>query len=148
MICEATDFVYPLLADIYYPLIAQSQYGQIKKQWILDRSVACNADPFGSAGTEEVDPKVFLQNAGKLISRSKGDIRTSSTGQSHAVNNILITNIRDTHGNLIYKETAGARAGKGTLYEIATLDPTVGPFGNVEFYRMLWRRTENQSVSE
>jgi len=49
---------------------------------------------------------------------------------------------------LIYKETAGPRAGKGTIYEIGTLEPFIGPFGDIEYYRMLWRRSENQDVND
>lgn len=148
MLCDTTDFIYPMCADIYYPLLSQNQYGQVNKQWVFDRTVACSATPVGGAGSEEMDPKVFLQYTNKLIVRTRNDIRTSLRGDLHAVNNILITNIKDSHGNLIYKETAGARSGKGTLYEVGTVEPFTGPFGDIESYKMLWRRTENQSVGD
>ena len=49
---------------------------------------------------------------------------------------------------MIYKETAGPRSGKGTIYEMATVEPFTGPFGSVEYFKMLWRRTENQTVGD
>jgi hypothetical protein len=49
---------------------------------------------------------------------------------------------------LVYKETAGPRAGRGTIYEVGTLEPFVGPFGDIEYFKMLWRRTENQTVGD
>lgn len=147
-ICESTDFMYPMLADIYYPIISQGNYGEIEKSWIFDRTIACNASTVGGAGTEEIKPEVFFQHENKLVSRSRTDIRISSNEAKEAKTNVLITNIRSSSGELIYKETAGPRSGRGTIYEVATLEPFVGPFGNIEYYKMLWRRTENQAVGD
>lgn len=146
--CASPDFLYPMKADIYYPIITQNQYGQAKKNWVFDRTVVCNATPVGGAGTEELKPEVFLQYKDKLIARSKQDLRISSNDEGNADSNILITNIRTANDVLIYKETAGPRAGKGTIFEIATLEPLMGPFNNIEYYKMLWRRSENQDVDD
>jgi hypothetical protein len=145
--CEV-DFLYPMKADIYYPIISQNQYGQPNKNWVFDRTVACNATPVGGAGTEEIKPEVFLQYKDKLVARTKSDLRISSTDQLNAETNILITNIRSSNDLLIYKETAGPRAGRGTIYEIGTLEPFIGPFNDIEYYKMLWRRSENQDVQD
>jgi hypothetical protein len=145
---DTTDFVYPMLADIYYPIITQGPFGEIKKEWVFDRTVSCNATSVGGAGSEQIKPDMFLQYEDKLIVRSKSDIRIKSTSSQEAVTNILITNIRLSPGQLIYKETAGPRAGKGTIYEVATLEPFTGPFNSIEYYKMLWRRTESQAVGD
>jgi hypothetical protein len=145
--CEV-DFLYPMKADIYYPIISQNQYGQPNKNWVFDRTVTCNATPVGGAGTEEIKPEVFLQYKDKLVARTKSDLRISSTDQLNAETNILITNIRSSNDLLIYKETAGPRAGRGTIYEIGTLEPFIGPFNDIEYYKMLWRRSENQDVQD
>jgi hypothetical protein len=146
--CEATDFIYPMKADIYYPIITQNNYGQANKEWVFDRTIICNASTVGGAGDVELKPEVFLQYDGKLIARSKSDIRTSSNNTENAITNILITNIRSATDLVIYKETAGPRTGRGTIYEVGTLEPFVGPFGDIEYFKMLWRRTENQTVGD
>jgi hypothetical protein len=146
--CETTDFIYPMKVDIYYPIITQNQYGQPNKEWVFDRTVVCNATTVGGAGTDELKPEVFLQYDGKLVARSKSDIRISGDGTNNAVSNILVTNIRNASDTLIYKETAGPRIGRGTIYEVGTIEPFINPFGNIEYYRMLWRRTENQAVGD
>jgi hypothetical protein len=146
--CEATDFLYPMKADIYYSIISQNSYGQPKKEWIFDRTVVCNATPLGGAGKEDIKPEVFLQNDGKLLSRVKSDPRTSSTESNYAITNILATNIRNAQDSVIYKETSGPRSGRATIFEFGTVEPFTGPFGNVEYYKLLWRRTENQSVGD
>jgi hypothetical protein len=63
----------------------------------------------------------------------------------NALTNILITDIKDQEGNLIYMETSGPRSGRGTLFEIATYEPFTGPFGTIESFNILIRRSENQT---
>lgn len=147
-ICEQTDFLYPMKADVYYPIINQNSYGQATKDWVYDRTIVCNASPIGTLNEESIKPDVFLQNKNKLIARTKKDPRISSKDVGNAITNILITNIRDSNDSIIQIETAGARSGRGTIYEVATVDPVVGPFGSVDYFKMLWRRTENQTVGD
>jgi hypothetical protein len=135
-------------ADIYFPILTQAEYGQPKKDWIYDRTIICNATPVGGLGTEDIKPEVFLQYENKLIARTENDPRVSSNNINNATTNILVTNIRNAQDLPIYKETAGPRSGRGTIYEIATVEPFTGPFGNIEYYKMLWRRTENQTVGD
>ena len=146
--CPETDFMFPMLADIYYPIISQSDYGQPQKSWIYDRTILCNASNIGGPGEEEIKPEIFLQYQNTLIARSKTDIRISSSNDSNALTNILISNIRSPHGELFYKETAGPRSGKGTIYEVATFEPFINPFGTTEYYKMVWRRSESQAVTD
>ena len=146
--CETTDFVYPMKADIYYPIITQNSYGQANKEWVFDRTIACNATTVGGAGDVELKPDVFLQYDGKLVARSRSDIRVSSNDTDNAISNILITNIRSASDITLYRETAGPRSGRGTIYEVGTVEPFIGPFGEIEYYKMLWRRTENQTVGD
>jgi hypothetical protein len=137
-----------MLSDVYYPIITQGPFGEIKKEWVFDRTISCNATPIGGAGSEQIKPDMFLQYEDKLIVRSKADLRITSKLSQEATTNILITNIRFSTGQLIYKETAGPRANRGTIYEIGTLEPFTGPFNSIEYYKMLWRRTESQAVGD
>jgi hypothetical protein len=144
-ICESTDFVYPLLADIYYPIVDQAIYGNVKKQWILNKTIATNFNSVGSAGKEEITPNVNIVQESLLIGRSRSDVRVSSEGNNNSMTNIIITNIRDRFGNSIYNETSGPRNGKATIFELATVEPFVGPFGSTEYFKLIIRRSENQA---
>lgn len=144
-ICESTDFIYPLLADIYYPIVDQAIYGNVKKQWILNKTVATNFNGVGTAGKEEITPNVNITQESLLIGRSRSDIRVSGEGANNSTTNVVITNIRDRFGNSIYNETSGPRNGKATIFEIATVEPFVGPFGSTEYYKLVIRRSENQA---
>jgi hypothetical protein len=146
--CEVTSFLYPMLADIYYPVITQNEYGKAIKDWIFDRTVSCNVESFSSRTKEEMTPAVFLQYEGKLRARSSSDLRVSSKNENNSITNILVSNVRLPGDSLVYRETAGPRSGRGTIYEISSFEPFVGGLQTVEYYQMTWRRSENQTVGE
>lgn len=148
MNCDTPDFMYPMLADIYYPIIKQSEYGKAVKEWIFDRTITCNIESISRKAKEEMTPAVFLQYEGKLIGRTRSDIRTSSKNENNAITNILLTNIRLPGDNLVYRETAGPRNGRGTIYEIGSCEPFIGGLQTIEYYTMALRRSENQTVGE
>lgn len=145
MICEEPDFLFPMQADIYYPIVEQGTYGNVKKTWVLDKTIAGSFNSVGTAGNEEVKPNVNITQKTSLIGRVKTDIRISSLDSPHSITNIILTNIRDKNSNYIYTETSGPRVGKSTIFEIATHEPYVGPFGGIEYYNLVIRRSENQS---
>lgn len=145
MQCDSTDFIYPMLADVYYPIVDQGAYGNVKKQWILDRSFACSFSPFGTADKEEVTPNVNITKQNILIGRVRADIRFGEKNSRNAITNILVTNIRTAQNDPVYIETAGPRDGRSTIYEVATTEAIVGPFGNVEYHAVVLRRSENQA---
>jgi predicted ATPase len=146
--CETTDFLYPMLADVYYSVIEQNEYGKPIKTWVFDKTITCNAQPITKRTQEEISPAVFLQSEGKLLARCRSDIRTSSKNANNSITNILITNVRFPGDQLVYRETAGPRSGRGTIFEIATLEPFVGGLQTIEYYFMMWRRSENQTVDD
>ena len=145
-VCETTDFAFPMLADVYHPIVDQGPYGNVTKTWVLDRTIACNFNSAGTAWKEEVTPNINMTQDKILLGRVKTDIRMSSLEARNSINNVVITNIRDKNGNHVYTETAGPRSGKSTIFEIATQDPFTGPFGSVEYYKLIIRRSENQAV--
>ena len=146
-VCESTDFMFPMLADVYYPIVDQGAYGNVKKQWILDRQFACNFTVKGSASAnEEVKPNVNITKENILIGRTKTDIRISSNKEMQSVTNIVITNIKTTQDQPIYVETSGPRSGHSTIYEIASIEPILGFLNTIEYYRVILKRSENQAT--
>lgn len=141
-----TDFMFPLEVDIFYPIVAQGGFGEVKKTWVQDRTIGCNFSSAGSASKEDVKPNVNITNELVLIGRVKTDLRVSSLESNNAVTNVILTNIRDKNCNQVYVETSGPRAGKATIFEIASNEPFVGPFGSVEYFNVVLRRSENQGA--
>jgi hypothetical protein len=145
MICEEPDFAFPMQADIFYPIVDQGIYGDLTKQWVLDRTIVGNFIPLRRKGKEEINPNVNITKESILVGRVKTDIRVSTREESNSVTNIIITNIKDRSSNEVYTETSGPRKGKSTIYEIATQEPFLGPFGSIEYYNVVLRRSENQA---
>lgn len=146
MACDTVDFLYPLVADVYYPIISQSAYGDLNKRWIVDKTVACSFMPGSRKSTPQVNAEIELIQDEILLGRTRCDLRISSTSDKNSITNVLLTNIRDKDGNYVYVETSGIRNGKPTLFEVASNQPIVGPFGKVDYYRVLIRRSENQGA--
>ena len=144
--CENTSIVFPMLADIYYPIVDQGPYGNVQKSWIHDKTIACSFNSAGTAFKEDVKPNANITQDSLMIGRVRTDIRFSKNETQNSITNIIVTNIKDINLNEIYLETAGPRAGKSTLFEVATVEPFVGPFGTVEYYKVVVRRSENQAV--
>lgn len=145
MICSPTDFMYPMLADVYYPLVEQGAYGNLKKQWVFDRTISCNFAPTGQSASEDVVPNVNITKQSILLGRTKADLRVGSDKSNNSITNVILTNIRTAQHGEVYLETSGPRNRKSTIYEIATNDAIVGPFGDVDYYKVVLRRSENQA---
>lgn len=146
MTCETPDFMYPLLADIFYPIVEQGAYGNVKRQWILDRTIACAFNPAGRKFKQDIQVETNITIDNSLVGRTRTDILKTTRENLATMTNVLITNIRDKDGNEIYNESSGPRAGKSTIFEIATYNPIVGPFGSTEYYKIVLRRSDNQAV--
>jgi hypothetical protein len=144
--CENPSILFPMLADIYYPIVDQGAYGNVKKNWIHDRTIACNFNSAGTAWKEDVKPNANITQDSVMLGRAKTDIRFSNEDVQNSITNIIVTNIKDRNLNEVFVETAGPRAGKSTLFEVATVEPFIGPFGSVEYYKVVVRRSENQAV--
>jgi hypothetical protein len=146
MECNPNDFMFPMCAEIFYPGVSQNAYGSVTKDWMMDRKISCSFNPAGTAFKEEIKPNVDITQDSLLIGRCREDIRISSLKSANALVNILVTNITDKNGNVIYLETSGPRKGKPTIFEVATVQPFNGPFNTIEYYKIILRRSENQGT--
>jgi len=139
-----TSYLFPMQADVYYGAASQDAYGGLNYVWTLDRTVAGNFVFAGSKNKEELGVNVELMQESLILGRVKSDLRSDSSGETYPFTNILITNIRSQDGTVYYTESSGSRDDGPTLFEIATQQPLVNPFGEVEYYRLILRRSENQ----
>ena len=142
--CEDTDFMYPMKADVYYPIVEQGAYGNVQKTWVFNKTVVCNFSKDGTVD-EEVRPNINITLKKVLVGRTKKDIRFSQEDNAGAITNVVITNIRTRNDVPLYVETSGVRSGRSTIYEIQSQSPIIGPFGEPDYYALAIRRSENQA---
>jgi hypothetical protein len=136
-----------MTAEVYYSSVEQGQYGNIKKQWSKFKDIKC----YFASGNVKNKEEQQVQNVAilfdtVLIGRVPSDIRFDDMNSGIPLTNLIITNILDGEGNPIYVETGGVRAGKSTLFEIATLSPYSGLFGKTEYYKIIIKRSDNQGT--
>lgn len=131
-----------MVAEVFYPTVNQGAYGNVDKEWVLDKIIVGNFVKSKSG----LEPDPLIKKEQVLECRIKSDIRVSTNSTDRAITNIIVSNIKDRNGNEIYVERSGPRKGLSTMFEVVTQDPHIGPFGDVEYYDLILRRSENQGT--
>lgn len=131
--------------DIYYSTESQDKFGKEIKDWCLNKTVLGYAEILGAVDKDGLKAGQFFEYLDKLIGRTKEDPRVSIEGINYPITNILITNIRDAKtGQEFYKESSGEREGESTLYEVMAVEPYVNPWNQIEYYKILFNRSDRQ----
>jgi len=138
-----SDLMYPMTADVYYSTSEQSDFGEMVNQWSFDRVVYCSAikeKPDSSIANAILSEK-FIEYNYRLDFRTSDDILKSSDNTAHAPTDIVITNIKDPSGKVVWFEILD----EPTVFEIGNVEPMFDPFHNFFGYRILLRRADDQS---
>jgi hypothetical protein len=144
--CE--DSLFSMKMDIYYSIESQDKFGKEVKSWFLDRTIIGYAEVLGAVEKDGLKASYFFEYTGKLIGRSKEDPRISMDGLNYPITSIIITNIADAKtGKELYTESAGERSGQSTIFEVSAIDPYVNPWNDIEYYKILFNRSEVQVLS-
>lgn len=147
MICS--NFLFSMQLDIFYATEEQDKYGRENKLWSNNQTLDGYAEILGAVDRKALITQTFFEYQDKLIGRTKTDPRLSLEGAYHPITNILITNIRDKKTQEhFYLESAGEREGKSTIYEIFAIEPYVNPWNEIEYYKILFNRSDIQSLKE
>lgn len=137
---------YPLQMDVYYSTTIQNQLGEIEHVWTYDRSVPCRVASNTNYKDQNVFPEQRMRILDQINAQITEDIRIDSLGGMHALTGILVTNIVAGCGGVVYKETAGERAGDTTVYELIGYMPHVDLFNNIDYVKIVLSRTDEQAI--
>lgn len=145
----APDFLFSMNLDIYYSTQEQDKFGSEVKDWRLDQTVLGYAELLGAVDKESLKNNQFFEYTNKLIGRTKIDPRISLEGILYPISSIIITNIRDAKTcEPFYVESFGDRKGKSTIFEILAVEPYVNPWNEIEYYKILFNRSDMQAMIE
>lgn len=136
------NLFYPMTADIYYATQTQNDFGEITSTWSKDRTVNCSAikqNPNSRTPTF-VSPTTSLEYDIVINFRTNEDVQVSSENEDYKVTNILITNIQDASGTVIWKEDRD----NPTVFEIRAIEPMMDISSNIMGYRIHCVRRETQ----
>lgn len=143
------DHLFSMKMDVYYSTESQDRFGKEVKEWMLDRTIVGYAEILGAVDKDGLKNNLFFEYEGKLIGRSKEDPRTSLEGINYPITSILITNIVDAQtGIQFYTESSGDRSGESTVYEIMAVEPYVNPWNEIEYYKILFNRSDRQIIDD
>ena len=137
---------YPLQMDVYYSTTIQNQLGEIEHVWTYDRSIPCRVASNTNYKDQNVFPEQRMRILDQINAQITEDIRIDSLGGMHALTDILVTNIVAGCGGVVYKETAGERAGDTTVYELIGYMPHVDLFNNIDYVKIVLNRTDEQAI--
>ena len=138
-----SDFMYPMTADIYYSTSEQSSFGEMVNTWSFDRVINCSAikERPDSAIANAISSEKFIEYSYKINFRTADEILKSSDDISYSVTEILITNIKDPSGKVVWFEILD----EPTVFEIGNVEPMFDAFHNFFGYRIFLRRAVDQS---
>lgn len=137
---------YPLAADIYYATESQDEFGAIDKAWVFNQTVRVDMSMSTNYKDQQMQADMMVWVQDMISGRTPTDIRIDSSGGLHSLTDILVTNVRNDSDEVIYFETAGARTGEPTLFEVAGLLPHNGPWGRNDYYKLVIKRSMVQEA--
>lgn len=135
---------YPMSADIYYATKQQNDFGEITRSWTKNRSIMCSAikqNP-NSRTSNFIDVKMNIQYDIVINIRTYEDVQKSLDNSIYKITDILITNIKDASGNVVWKEDLTT----ATVFEISAIEPMLNTSNNVMGYRILCTRSDSQEL--
>jgi hypothetical protein len=138
--------LFPLKVDIYYAITQQSDFGDMTKTWLYDQTINASLHMATNYKDQNIKPAQMLFAQDSLNGKAKVDPRISSDGTPYSMTDILLTNIRGVDAESIYNETAGPRSGMPTIYELSGMLPHNGPFGTVDYYKIVLTRSDAQEM--
>lgn len=146
------DLLFPMRCDVYYAYETQDSFGKVNKNWVMDETVPCSfytLNDMSNNDNFDLDDKKFYRLETMLIGRTKRDIRVSTEGVYYAPSHILITNIRASCCNdeVFFIETSGGYEGTPTIYEPKMIQPYIGPYNSIEYYKIQLERSDSQVIA-
>ena len=137
---------YPSRYSVYYATQSQNSFGEVEKVWTFNQVLRAGFSMSTNYKDQQVqaDQNFWIQDI--ISGRTGFDPRKSSSGKLYAMTDVLIADIMDDKDNLIYTESAGVRSGMSTLFELAGVLPHTGPFGSIDYYKIVVKRSDAQEL--
>jgi hypothetical protein len=136
------NLYYPMTADIYYSRSHQNDFGEFEKTWQKDRTVFCSAikERPDSKIRPALETEKFLQYDFRINMRTNEDIQRGSDDNFYPITDVLIRNIKDPAGNLVWEEYYN----ENSSFEIQAAEPMFNDLHVLAGYRILLVRSDRQ----
>jgi len=129
--------------DVYYSTESQDSFGIENKTWIFDQTLIGYAENLGAVERDSLKNNTFFEYENKLIGRTKKDPRVSFEGIYYPITSVMITNIQDAKNSTVFYSESN---GDPTIYELIAVEPYVNPWNEIEYYKILFNRSDRQEI--
>ena len=147
-ILDCSNFLYSMELDIAYCTTQQSNLGKMEKSWKYDQTLVGYVNVMGTVNLQnEVADREFVYKK-RLNGRTLVDPRKDSHGKYHSISDILILDVRDTGtGESLHLNDFGPDGeGLPIIFDVMSVDPFVNPWNEIEYYKILLNRSDNQHL--
>lgn len=130
-------------AEVYRQFEGQDpETGSIIKEWQYHRTIDCHAKGVisNSSTTRSSDKQTF-------DNRYKNEQRIQIRTSDKLTVREKVTNIKDHHGEVIWKEL-NFPTETPTVFEVVGTTPITDPFGTILGYNSVLHRSENQQIGQ
>jgi hypothetical protein len=138
----------PLKLDLYYATTSQNDFGSVEKVWAFSQTIRANLSMSTNYKDQQIQPDQVFWVQDILSGRTLVDPRITALGALHSMTNVLITNIRNDKDIPMFVETVGELDGTSTVFELGGVLPHMGPFGDVDYYKIVIKRSDMQELSD
>lgn len=141
-VSDMSSILYPMTADLYYSTQTQNDFGEIERSWDFDRTINCSAikERPASRMSESLDTYKFIEYDFRIDFRTEENVTISSMNEDHRITEVIITNIKDPAGTVVWFETST----QPTNFEIQNLEPMFDMDHILFGYRVLIQRSDKQ----
>jgi len=139
--------LYNTFANVYYSVQDQNAFGSIDREWIFDKEIMCSVISANSlSNSKALTPDVFMKYEDILLFRTPVDITRRSNDLPYTITEILITNIRNKSGDVLFSENLQDGKCVGTVYEVTSIAPVFDAFDKIDHYKIILARSDNQEA--
>lgn len=139
--------LYNTSANVYYSVQDQNAFGAVDREWIFDKQIMCSVVSASSLrNSKALTPDVFMKYEDLLIFRTPVDITVRSNDVPYPITEILVSNIRNKAGQVLFTEHVLEGKSVGTVYEIASISPVFDAFDAIDHYKLILARSDNQDA--
>lgn len=141
---DFSDIFYPMTAELYYANSRQDELGVPKKTWVFDRIIKCSAISTSAdrstVSAELKNTNAYFELNSDVIFRTNDNIQKKKNGTFMPITEILITNIKDPNGTLVWETVLN----KSVQFEIKSFIPGYESSHTIKYYRAYVARSKKQ----
>lgn len=141
MINSVIGSIMNMKCDIYVQQNAQSNSGNITREWVYDRTINCKVEPLKTGGALNRGDNEVFDHGGDNSYNENFQLKVKSP--IPISRRARITSIRDSKGAVVYKEIDRYNQ-PDMIFDVTASHAELDPLGRISYYETTIKRVEVQ----